>query len=116
MTVTHRIPVTGYGTIEVATTEKGEGHPILLLHGGGGPLTVQGFADLLAAQQPARVITPTHPGFGGTPRPDSLAIVAGLAALYVAREVLIPITVAFLLSFVLAPLVGLLRRLRAGRR
>ena len=84
MTVTHRIPVTGYGTIEVATTEKGEGHPILLLHGGGGPLTVQGFADLLAAQQPARVITPTHPGFGGTPRPDSLASVPGLAALYVA--------------------------------
>jgi pimeloyl-ACP methyl ester carboxylesterase len=84
MTVTHRIPVTGYGTIEVATTEKGEGHPILLLHGGGGPLTVQGFADLLAAQRPARVITPTHPGFGGTPRPDSLASVPGLAALYVA--------------------------------
>src|SRR6266849_6376066 len=84
MTSTHTIPVSGYGTVEVTVAEKGEGHPILLLHGGGGPLTVSGFADLLAAQRPARVITPTHPGFGGTPRPDSLATVPGLAALYVA--------------------------------
>src|SRR6476646_1733310 len=83
MTVTS-IAVGGYGPIEVTSTEKGEGHPVLLLHGGGGPLTVQGFADLMAAQRPARVITPTHPGFGGTPRPDSLASVPGLAALYVA--------------------------------
>lgn len=84
MTSTHRIPVAGYGTVEVSVTEKGEGHPFLLLHGGGGPLTVGGFADLLAAQRPARVITPIHPGFGGTPRPDSLAGVPGLAALYIA--------------------------------
>jgi pimeloyl-ACP methyl ester carboxylesterase len=84
MTSTHRIPVAGYATVEVSFTEKGEGHPLLLLHGGGGPLTVSGFADLLAAQRPARVITPTHPGFGGTPRPDSLADVPGLAALYIA--------------------------------
>jgi AI-2E family transporter len=37
-----------------------------------------------------------------------------IAALYVAREVLVPITVAILLSFVLSPLVNLLRRLRLG--
>ena len=84
MTSTRRISVAGYGTVELSITEKGEGHPVLLLHGGGGPLTVNGFADLLAAQRPARVITPTHPGFGGTPRPDSLASVPGLAALYIA--------------------------------
>lgn len=29
-----------------------------------------------------RVLTPIHPGFGGTPRPDGLHSVAGLAALY----------------------------------
>ncbi|MEA2668557.1 MAG: hypothetical protein QOJ33_1491 [Chloroflexota bacterium] len=81
---TLRVPVTGYGTVEVSFTDKGEGLPILLLHGGGGPLTVNGFADLLAAQRSARVITPVHPGFGGTPRPESLANVPGLAALYVA--------------------------------
>ena len=84
MTSTHRIPVAGYGTVELSVTEKGQGQPFLLLHGGGGPLTVAGFADLLAAQRPARVITPTHPGFGGTPRPDSLASVQGLAAVYIA--------------------------------
>src|SRR2546423_1533411 len=84
MTSTRRISVAGYGTVELSITEKGEGHPVLLLHGGGGPLTVNGFADLLAAQKPARVITPTHPGFGGSPRPDSLANVPGLAALYIA--------------------------------
>jgi pimeloyl-ACP methyl ester carboxylesterase len=84
MTNTYRVPVAGYSTVEVSVTERGEGHPFLLLHGGGGPLTVNGFADLLAAQRPARVITPTHPGFGGTPRPDWLATVPGLAALYIA--------------------------------
>ena len=38
-----------------------------------------------------------------------------VAALYFGREVLIPVTIAVLLSFVLAPIVHLLRRLRFGR-
>jgi len=38
-----------------------------------------------------------------------------VVALYFAREVLVPITVAVLLSFVLSPLVNFLRRLRLGR-
>jgi pimeloyl-ACP methyl ester carboxylesterase len=84
MTSTQRIPVAGYATVDVSVTEKGEGRPFLLLHGGGGPMTVNGFADLLAGQRPARVITPTHPGFGGTPRPESLSTISGLAALYIA--------------------------------
>src|ERR1700738_5387406 len=83
MTSTHRIAVAGYGTVELSVTEKGEGPPFLLLHGGGGPLTVNGFGDLLASQRPARVMIPTHPGFGGTPRPDALAGVPGLAAVYI---------------------------------
>jgi pimeloyl-ACP methyl ester carboxylesterase len=45
---------------------------------------VSAFADLLARDMPARVLTPTHPGFGGTPRPEGLSTVRGLAALYVA--------------------------------
>jgi pimeloyl-ACP methyl ester carboxylesterase len=84
MSSIHRIPVAGIGAVELSVTERGEGQPFLLLHGGGGPLTVNAFADLLAAERSVRVITPTHPGFGGTPRPDSLANVAGLAALYIA--------------------------------
>jgi pimeloyl-ACP methyl ester carboxylesterase len=70
--------------LDVSYTERGEGRPFLVLHGGGGPQTVTGFADLLAAERPARVITPTHPGFGGTPRPDTFTTVGQLAQLYVA--------------------------------
>jgi len=76
----------GAGRLDVTIDDRGEGRPVLLLHGGGGPQTVAGFAELLATKEPARVITPTHPGFGGTPRPDGLADMAGLAALY--RELL----------------------------
>lgn len=42
----------------------------------------------------------------------SVVVVAGL---YLARSVLIPITLAMLLSFLLAPLVNLLRRMHLGR-
>ncbi len=44
-----------------------------------------------------------------------LVCVVVIAALYLAREVLIPITLAVLLSFLLAPLVNLLRHLHLGR-
>ena len=67
--------------IQVTVSDQGEGKPILLLHGGGGPQTVSGFATMLAADG-ARVITPTHPGFAGTPRPESLQSIDGLARLY----------------------------------
>ncbi|HEY0793426.1 MAG TPA: AI-2E family transporter [Chthoniobacterales bacterium] len=46
------------------------------------------------------------------------SLLAGLiiiAALFLAREVLVPVTLAILLSFVLSPLVSLLRRLPIGR-
>jgi len=67
---------------QVTFTDRGQGRPFLLLHGGGGPQTVAAFADLLAAERSARVITPTHPGFAGTPRPEALRSVADLATLY----------------------------------
>jgi pimeloyl-ACP methyl ester carboxylesterase len=70
------------GPVSVTVTERGAGRPVLLLHGGGGPQTVTGFADLLASSRDARVIVPTHPGFAGTVRPDALASIGGLAALY----------------------------------
>ena len=83
MTRKYDIPVANLGRVEVTVAERGEGPPFLLLHGGGGPLTMSAFADMLAAQ-PARVITPTHPGFAGTARPDWLNSVRGLAELYAA--------------------------------
>src|SRR5690242_277776 len=57
----------------------------LLLHGGGGPATMDGFARLLAERDHTRVLLPTHPGFAGTPRPDGLGSVTDLARAYVAR-------------------------------
>lgn len=68
---------------EIAFKEYGAGRPFFLLHGGGGPLTVDAFAQRLAAEHSVRVLVPTHPGFGGTPRPESLTTVRQLAALYI---------------------------------
>jgi pimeloyl-ACP methyl ester carboxylesterase len=70
------------GGVPLTIDQRGSGQPVLLLHGGGGPQSVAAFAQLLADSRPARVITPVHPGFGGTPRPDSLATIGGLADLY----------------------------------
>src|SRR5690349_3610254 len=80
------LDLAGTGPVDLTVDDRGDGRPFLLLHGGGGPQTVAGFAELLATKEPARVITPTHPGFGGTPRSDGLAGMAGLAVLY--RELL----------------------------
>jgi len=63
-------------------TEYGAGRPILLLHGGGGPQTVEPFGARLADELGVRVVVPTHPGFGGTARPDDLTTIAGLAREY----------------------------------
>ncbi|HEV7965658.1 MAG TPA: alpha/beta hydrolase [Actinoplanes sp.] len=52
----------------------------LVLHGGGGPRTVQGIADHLAPSMD--VILPTHPGWDGTDRPATINGIADLAALY----------------------------------
>ena len=76
------VTVDGIGAVPVTVTERGEGRPFLLLHGGAGPQSVDGFADLLATQEPARVIVPTHPGFGGTPRPERLDSIRFLARVY----------------------------------
>jgi pimeloyl-ACP methyl ester carboxylesterase len=76
--------VTTEGTTEVTVDELGDGHPILLLHGGAGPMSVAGFGRLLSDQRDARVLVPTHPGFNGTVRPSWLTTPRQLAAVYVA--------------------------------
>jgi pimeloyl-ACP methyl ester carboxylesterase len=79
MTV-HPLSVPGLGAVEVTATSTGAGATVLLLHGGGGPQTVAAWGE----RYPAHVLTPTHPGFGGTPRPAGLDSVAGLARTYAA--------------------------------
>ena len=64
----------------------------------------------LTVRQPAQVTPPPLPGLNSL-----LTLITGVvvvAALYFGREVLVPITLAILLSFVLSPVVGLLRRAR----
>ncbi|MFL9869512.1 hypothetical protein PQR67_35530 [Paraburkholderia fungorum] len=67
------------------------------------PRLPQGRPDLAPAVQSLRALNSLASG------------VVVIAALYVGRGVLIPITLAVLLSFIAVPLVGLLRRFRFGR-
>ncbi|MDT7745869.1 MAG: hypothetical protein QOE59_4947 [Actinomycetota bacterium] len=60
--------------------DRGTGRPVMVLHGGGGPASVLGLSARLAADH--RVLTPTIPGFEGTPRPDDCRTVADIAARY----------------------------------
>jgi len=65
------------------------------------------------AKPPAQAVPPASPHAA-----SALALQVGVvivAALYLAKEVLIPVTLAILLSFILAPLVALLRRVHLGR-
>lgn len=57
--------------------DRGAGRPVMVLHGGGGPMSVLGLATALAER--ARVLTPTVPGFDGTPRPDACRTIADVA-------------------------------------
>jgi pimeloyl-ACP methyl ester carboxylesterase len=83
-TTTHTVNLDGVGPVDITVDEQGQGRPFLLLHGGGGPNTVASFAELLATARGARAVSPIHPGFAGTSRPEALHTVGGLAALYVA--------------------------------
>ncbi|WP_194922795.1 alpha/beta fold hydrolase [Catenulispora pinisilvae] len=81
-TKTYSVAVDGAGPAEVSVAEYGAGQPFLLLHGGAGPQSVAGFAEKFAATHQVRVLVPTHPGFGGTARPESVGTIPALAALY----------------------------------
>ncbi len=81
VTVTQQVP-TSFGEVPVTVTQQGQGRPVLLLHGGAGPDSVAGFAGLLAGRFPVQVLTPVHPGFGGTPRPGGLDSARKLGELY----------------------------------
>jgi pimeloyl-ACP methyl ester carboxylesterase len=81
-TMTYTVPLSGLDLVPVTVTSYGAGRPFLLLHGGAGPQSVTGFAELLAGQGDAQVLVPVHPGFGGTTRPDPLTSITQLAQLY----------------------------------
>ncbi|GAA0566662.1 alpha/beta hydrolase [Paractinoplanes ferrugineus] len=77
-------PAVEITAVEITPAEPDRTRTFLLLHGGGGVATMAGFAELLAERTGSRVLLPTHPGFGGTPRPEGFDSVAVLARAYVA--------------------------------
>ncbi len=66
--------------VPLTLAEAGEGRPAFVLHGGRGLESVVTEVAHLAANY--RVLTPTHPGFQGSPRPAWFAGVDRLAETY----------------------------------
>ena len=63
--------------------ERGKGRPLLFLHAGHPSGRLDPKAPVLELlSESARVIAPTHPGFGSTPAPRELTTVDDLAYLY----------------------------------
>jgi pimeloyl-ACP methyl ester carboxylesterase len=66
--------------VELETIRRGAGRPLLLLHGFQTIDPQARCLDLLAAR--ARIIAPSHPGFGNSPRPAEFETVYDLVHLY----------------------------------
>jgi pimeloyl-ACP methyl ester carboxylesterase len=66
--------------IDLELIERGQGGPLLYLHGGGGIASDLPFVDLLAKTR--RVIAPSHPGFGKSSLPDWLDSMDDVAHVY----------------------------------
>ena len=75
---------------------EGAGQTVLVLHGGAGPRSVAGLAAVLPGDP--YVLTPTHPGFDGQPRPAWFDSVPDLAVAYLdlLRTEIVPILAAVL--------------------
>ncbi len=66
--------------IDLDVARMGSGPPLLMLHGGGGPVAGMPFAARLAEK--FEIIAPVHPGFAGTRLPDHFDRVDDLVYLY----------------------------------
>ncbi|GER91074.1 alpha/beta hydrolase [Dictyobacter vulcani] len=68
--------------LTIRVDEGGNGRPMLVLHGGGGPHTMLELSKVLAKR--GHVLLPTHPGFAGEPRPEWFDSIDDLALAYLA--------------------------------
>ena len=100
--------------LTLAFDDVGSGPAVLVLHGGGGPLTVARFVEAMSAS--ARVIAPVHPGFGGTPRPDGFDSVEKLADAYAALLERLALADVLVIGFSIGGWIANALALRAGER
>ena len=100
--------------LTLTVDDRGSGPVVLVLHGGGGPLTVAGFVEAMSAH--SRVIAPVHPGFGGTPRPDDFDSVEKLADTYAALLERLALTDVLVVGFSIGGWIANALALRAGTR
>ena len=100
--------------LPVTLVDHGTGRPVLVLHGGGGPASVARFVETMSATH--RVLAPTHPGFGGTPRPDRLASIAALADTYAQLLERLDLTDVLVIGFSMGGWIAAELALRAGAR
>ena len=94
--------------------DLGHGRPVLVLHGGGGPLSVAGFVQAMSAG--SRVIAPVHPGFGGTPRRDDFDSIEQLADAYAALIERLALTEVLVVGFSIGGWIANALALRAPER
>lgn len=72
-----RLPVAG---MELEVLRRGAGPPLLLLHGFQNLDREARFLDLLGTR--TEIVAPSHPGFGGSPRPAEFETIYDLVHLY----------------------------------
>ena len=94
--------------------DRGSGPAVLVLHGGGGPLTVARFVEAMAAR--GRVIAPLHPGFAGAPRPEGFDSVEQLADAYAALLERLGLRDVLVIGFSIGGWIANALALRAGDR
>ena len=66
--------------VDVPVVRRGSGPPVLVLHGGDGPVDRLPFAENISGS--FELLHPTHPGFGGTPIPEHFDGLEDLTFLY----------------------------------
>ncbi len=98
----------------LAFDDRGSGPAVLVLHGGGGPLTVARFVEAMSAH--SRVIAPIHPGFAGTPRPHTFDSVEQIADAYVALLDRLELRDVLVIGFSIGGWIANAIALRAGDR
>lgn len=80
MTSVEKVHVTPYPGLDLTVVKRGEGNPILVLHGGGGPASMREIEEHFAATN--TVYAPIHPGWDDTPRPGWFSRVDDLVETY----------------------------------